>query len=137
MASLVTQMVKHLQCMRPGFDPWVRNIPRRRKRQPIPVFLHRKSRGQRSLVGYSPRDCQELGMTEWLTLFMTWFVLLYLRKKAQHYKAVFHQLKNIIRGKNIIMPSLSSTLSWCKFSFLSFLKNRCLIYFFLPVTPSL
>jgi len=31
-----------------GADPW------RRKRQPVPVFLPGKSRGQRSLVGYSP-----------------------------------------------------------------------------------
>ena len=37
-----------------GFDPWVRNIPWRRKWQPTPVFLPRKFHGQRSLVGYSP-----------------------------------------------------------------------------------
>ena len=29
---------------------------KRRKRQPTPVFLPGKSRGQRSLVGYSPWD---------------------------------------------------------------------------------
>ena len=28
-----------LQCRRPGFDPWVRKIPWRRKQQPTPVFL--------------------------------------------------------------------------------------------------
>ena len=33
-ASLVAQMVKHLQCRRPGFDPWVGKIPWRRKWQP-------------------------------------------------------------------------------------------------------
>ena len=33
------------------FGPWVRKIPWRRKWQPIPVFLSRKSHGQRSLVG--------------------------------------------------------------------------------------
>ena len=32
---------------------WVGKIPRRRKWQPIPVFLPGKSHGQRSLVGYS------------------------------------------------------------------------------------
>ena len=37
-----------------GFIPWVRKIPWRRKWQPIPVFLPRKSHGQRSLAGYSP-----------------------------------------------------------------------------------
>ena len=35
------------------FDPWVGNIPRRRKWQPSPLFLPGKSHGQRSLVGYS------------------------------------------------------------------------------------
>ena len=36
------------------FDPWVGKIPWRRKWQPISVFLPGKSRGQRSLLGYSP-----------------------------------------------------------------------------------
>ena len=44
-----------LQCGRPGFDPWVRKIPWRRKWQPTPVFLPGESHGWRSLVGYSPR----------------------------------------------------------------------------------
>ena len=43
-----------LQCSRPGFDPWVRKIPWRREWQPTLVFLPEKSRGQRSLVVYSP-----------------------------------------------------------------------------------
>ena len=41
------------QCRRPGFHPWVRTIPWRKKWQPTPVFLPGKSHGQRSLVGYS------------------------------------------------------------------------------------
>ena len=40
---------------RPGFDPWVRKIPWRRKWQPTPVFLPGESHGWRRLVGYSPR----------------------------------------------------------------------------------
>ena len=36
------------------FDPWVIKIAWRRKWQPTPVFLPRKSHGQRTLVGYSP-----------------------------------------------------------------------------------
>ena len=40
----------HQQCRRPGFDPWVRKIPWRRKWQPTPVFLPGESHGQRSLV---------------------------------------------------------------------------------------
>ena len=39
-----------LQSRRPGFDPWVGNIPWRRKWQPTPVLLPRKSYGRRSLV---------------------------------------------------------------------------------------
>ena len=54
-ASLVTQRKRILlQLRRPGFHPWVRNIPWRRKWQPTPVFLPGKSHGQRSLVGYRP-----------------------------------------------------------------------------------
>ena len=34
-----------LQCRRPGFDPWVRNFPWRRKWQPTPVLLPGKSHG--------------------------------------------------------------------------------------------
>ena len=39
---------------KPGFDPWVRRIPWRRKWQPTPVFLPGESHGQRSLVIYGP-----------------------------------------------------------------------------------
>ena len=39
-----------LQCGRPGFNPWVRKIPWRKKWQPTPVLLPRKSHGRRSLV---------------------------------------------------------------------------------------
>ena len=42
------------QCRRPGFNPWVRKIPWRRKWQPTLVFLLGESHGQRSLEGYSP-----------------------------------------------------------------------------------
>ena len=53
-----------LQCRKLGFSPWVRKGPWRRKWQPAPVFLPGKFHGQRSLVGYSPRDHKELAMTE-------------------------------------------------------------------------
>ena len=38
--------------------------PWRRKWHPTPVLLPGESRGQRSLAGYSPWGCKELGMTE-------------------------------------------------------------------------
>ena len=39
-------------------------MPERRKWQPTPIFLPRKSHGQRSLAGYSPRGCKESDTTE-------------------------------------------------------------------------
>ena len=36
------------------FETWVKKIPWRRKWQPTPVLLPGKSRGERSLAGYSP-----------------------------------------------------------------------------------
>ena len=44
--------------------PGLGGFPWRREWQPTPVEFH----GQRSLAGYSPWGCQELDMTEWLTL---------------------------------------------------------------------
>ena len=63
-------MVKNLLAMpeRPQFDPWVREIPWRRERQPAPVFLPGESHGQRSLVGYSLWGRKELYKTECLSL---------------------------------------------------------------------
>ena len=43
----------HLQCRRPGFNPFIGKVSWRRKWQPTPVFLPGESHGQRSLVGYS------------------------------------------------------------------------------------
>jgi len=42
------------------FDPWVRKIPWRRKWQPTPVFLPGEFQEQRSLAGYSARDCRRV-----------------------------------------------------------------------------
>jgi len=46
------------QCRRPGFAPWVGEIPWRRKWQPTPIFLPGESQGLRSLVGHSPWGCK-------------------------------------------------------------------------------
>ena len=51
-------------CRRYKFNPWVRNIPWRRKRQPTAVFLSGESHAQRSLAGYSPHGHKESDMTE-------------------------------------------------------------------------
>ena len=44
------------KCSRCRFLPWVRKIPWRKKWQPTPVFLPRKSHGKRSFAGYSSWD---------------------------------------------------------------------------------
>ena len=45
-------------------DPWVWNIPWRRKSQSYPVSLPGKFHEQRSLEGYSPWGCKESDLTE-------------------------------------------------------------------------
>ena len=55
---------RHNSC---GFDPWFGKTPWRRKWQPTPVFLPKKSHGWRSLTDYSPWDHKELDTTEWLS----------------------------------------------------------------------
>ena len=64
-ASQVALVVKNPPAngedMRHEFDPWVRRIPWRRTWQPTPVFLPGESRGQRSLVGYSPQGYKRVG----------------------------------------------------------------------------
>ena len=52
------------QHRRYGFNPWVGNIPWRRKWQHTPVFLPRKYHRQKSLAGYSPQGHKELDMTD-------------------------------------------------------------------------
>ena len=46
------------------FDPWVRNIPWRRKWLLTPVFLPGEFHGQRSLAGYGPWGSKESDTTE-------------------------------------------------------------------------
>ena len=55
------------RCKRCRFSPWVGKIPWKRKWQHTPVFLPGKFHGQRSLVGYSPRDHKESDMMEQLS----------------------------------------------------------------------
>ena len=52
-ASLVAQTVKNpLQCRRPGFNPWVGEIPWRKAWQHTPVFLPGEFHGQRKFFLY-------------------------------------------------------------------------------------
>ena len=46
-------------CRRQEFNPWVWNMPWRRKQQPTPVFWPGKSQGQRGLEGNSAGGLEE------------------------------------------------------------------------------
>ena len=68
--SLVAKTLKNLPAMQETWvrslgwaDPWVGQIPWRRKWQPTPVFLPGESHG-RSLVGYSSWGRKESDTTE-------------------------------------------------------------------------
>ena len=60
------------QFRRPGFNPWVGEIPWRKAWQPTPVLLPGESHGQRNLVGYSPWDHKESDTTEHLSTQHNW-----------------------------------------------------------------
>ena len=49
----------HLQCGRPGFDPWVGNIPWKRERLPTPIFWPREFHGLYSPWGHKESDATE------------------------------------------------------------------------------
>ena len=76
-AAAASQMVQWkriwLQWRRWGFHPWIQTTPWRMKWQPTPVFLPGISHGQRSLVGWSPWGCNDLDMTEPLSMH-TWLL---------------------------------------------------------------
>ena len=54
----------HLQCGRPGFDPWVRKIPLRRAWQPTPLFFPGESPWTEEPGGLQSMGHKKSGMTE-------------------------------------------------------------------------
>ena len=52
---------------RHGFDPWVGKIPGGEHSNPLKYSCLENPHGQRSLVGYGPWSCQELGTTDRLS----------------------------------------------------------------------
>ena len=61
-ASLVAQLVKYPPAMqRPGFDPWVGKIPRRREGLPTLVFLPVEFYVQMSLGGLQAMGSETVG----------------------------------------------------------------------------
>ena len=79
------------QWRRWGFDPWVRKMTWRRKRQATTVFLPGKFHGQQSLAGCSPWGGKESDTAEWLSTrvstiyqFHKYFLCSYLGTRIQH-----------------------------------------------------
>ena len=105
-------MVKRLPtCGRPGFNPWVGKIPWRRKWQPTPVLLPRKSHGWRSLLQATVHGGhKDSGMTERLHFNSNIVVV---NSKRGHFskfapKAQYDEIENDdtneIIFKNILWP---------------------------------
>ena len=57
-----------IQCGRPGLNPWVGKIPGGGHGNLLQYSCLENPHGQRSLVGYSPWGCQQLDMTEQLSI---------------------------------------------------------------------
>ena len=98
---------------------WDGKIPWKWKWQPTPVFLPEKSHGQRSLVGYSPRDPKRVGHT-WATTqarmpvlftkFSIWF------HRLHHY--LHHHLHNNLLLLLLLLQLLHIIISLCLLTYL-------------------
>ena len=71
-----------------GFDPWVEEIPWRKKWQPTPALLSGKSLGQRSLLGYSPWGCKESETAEHAHTYTITYTTSVLTEKVIHFKLI-------------------------------------------------
>ena len=105
-------------CKRPRFDPRVRKIPWRRKRQPPLVFLPGKTHGQRSLVGYSQSSSfqslsrVQLFATPWtaahqasLSITSSWSL-----SKLMSIKSVMPSNHLILSCPHLLLPSVFASI---------------------------
>ena len=124
-------MVKNLPAFqKTGFDPWVEKTSWRREWLPTPVFLHGKSRGQRSLVAYSPWGHKESTMTKKLTL------SLYQYKNpfflANYFKNFYLEQADIIQDLILVAMSFHSYSIWNSQSFPDF-NNFNMFKYYTPI----
>ena len=91
----------HLQCGRPGFDPWVGEIRWRREQLPTPVFWPGEFQGL-----FSPWGRKELNMTEQRSLSLSIlltdrsdFQELLLSEKNQSTESIYKVLLLVCGGK--------------------------------------
>ena len=76
-ASLVAQLLSsHLQCRRPGFDPWVWKIPWQREVLPTPVFWPGEFQGLYSPWGHKESDTTEqLFYSSYITGLIVYYII--------------------------------------------------------------
>ena len=95
----------------PGFHPWVRKIPWRKKWLLTPVFLPEEFHGQRILVGYSPWGCKESDMTGQLS-----------RNSLKRVKVLYSQLTWVVFSWIYLMQENNPSFIGLLFSTLVALK---------------
>ena len=114
MENMARSKVIHLQCGRPGFNPWVGKIPWRRERLPTPVFWPREFHGLYSPWGSKESDTTEQFSLRYLTSKMQQrnsllkFRLLYSREKQTIYKVgkVVSRQNRKQSGSHVLTESL-------------------------------
>ena len=101
------------QRRRSKFNPWVGQIPWRRKWQPPPIFLLGQSHGQTSLAGYSPWGCKrvrhDLTAKQQVSHGKTWVNLVFHKWKGitqspPHGHAISLQTKGTGQGHSEALP---------------------------------
>ena len=124
-----------------GSDRWFRKILQRRKWQPTPVFLPGKSRGQRSLAGYSPWGRKEQDTTEktqrgctiysWFTMLCSFLlnckmiqlhIYSFLYSFPLFYPKILNRVPCAKRQDTVVLLSLHFRIGDCKL----FMRMRCL-----------
>ena len=130
------------------FDPWAGKIPWRRAWWPTPVFLSGESRGQRSLVDYSPWGHKELDTTERLSRSERVRSVMWSVNHAYAMKSKFMFIESVLPSNHLILcclllflpsifPSirvfsneLALCIKWPKYWSFSFSTSTCNEYSF-------
>ena len=117
-------------------------MPRRSKRQPIPVFLPGKSHGQRILEGYSPQSCTESKttankQTKTTTdllkgnLFRENLPAVWLAERMLHFKWIFFAQVSFLSGvqaatdqNSAMQPASKKDLFVCFFWCVQYIHNQ-------------
>ena len=74
--------------------------------QPTPVVLPGEFLGQKILVGYSPRECKESDVTEWLTLTVNLY---------EDFQQHLFPNPHIVQGSALVLDDTYFDSFWVKF----------------------